>query len=273
VSGGCGRGPCRRAVDRAAVRSNRDYLWELTFRRKIAWDVRIVGSVIADVGKALVRIKHEYLLAKLLANQVKWCDEVRIATNEGHGVNAVRKRIIKHVGRDVDIRPFLFESDDMYSAIGGLLASSACAADRRHPDLVFVVITFDDFESLDFGERTQIDSLAFNSFGVVRICSDTCGVELDNSNHMVASYQCPRERQRIKPFRATVIAEKPVVKIPRVDIDIRFHICKMLRPRPFRIGASPRIGRASRSDVNLLRGSGQLYQIVLSETRGQIVNS
>ena len=50
------------------MRSNGDYLWKLTFRRKVAWNVRIVGSVIADVGKALVRVKHEYLLAKLLAN-------------------------------------------------------------------------------------------------------------------------------------------------------------------------------------------------------------
>ena len=58
-----------------------------------------------------------------------------------------------------------------------------------------------------------------------------------------------------KPFCAMIVAEKPIVKVSPINVDVCFHLFKMLRPRPFRIGASPRIGRASRSDVNLLRGS------------------
>ena len=120
--------PCLRAVDCASVRSNGNDIWQLAFRRKVAGDVRIIRSMIADVGKTLMWIKHENLFAKLTPNQVKRSNEIRIP-------------------------------------------------------------------------------------------------------------------------------EKSVVKVPRINIDIRFHFCKMLRPRPFRIGASPRIGRASRSDINPFTGS------------------
>ncbi len=252
---GCGRGPCRRSVYRSTVRTDGDDVGKLALRRKVAGDVGIVGSVVAYVRKSLVRIEHKYLLAELSSNQVKRCYEVGIAADESNGINVVSKRIIEHVGRDIDIRPFLFQFDDVHSAVGGLIAIPAFTTDRRHPNLVSVVISFDDFKALDFRECTKVDSLAFNSFGVVWICSDTCGVEFDRAKYMVASYQCPRERKRVKPFCAMIVAEKPIVKVSPINVDVCFHLFKMLRPRPFRIGASPRIGRASRSDVNLLRGS------------------
>ena len=247
--------PRRRTVDRASVRPDGYDVGELALRRKVAGDVRVIGSVIADIRKAFVRVKHKYLLAKLSPNQFEGSDEIRIAADERNSINVIRECVVKHVRRDVYVRPLLFKLDDAHFAVGGLLAITACVVDRWHPNLVPIVIPLDDFKTLDFGECAQVDSLAFNGLGVVRISADSGGVELDRSKRMVASYQCPRERQRIKPFRGRVAAKKPIVQISRIDIDVRFHFCKMLRPRPFRIGASPRIGRASRSDMNLLRGS------------------
>ena len=49
--------PCRRAVNRAAMRANGNCVWQLALRRKVAGDVRIVRSVIADVGEPLMGVK------------------------------------------------------------------------------------------------------------------------------------------------------------------------------------------------------------------------
>ena len=237
------------------MRADGDYLRKLALCRKVVGNVCVVRSMIADVGKSFMRIEHKYLFAKLVTNNVKRRNEVRIAAEEGNCINIAHEYVVEHVGGDVNIRPLLFQFDDTHFAVGGFFALPALTADRRHPDFVPVVIALDDFKATDLRKRTEIDSLTLSRFGVVWICSDTCCIEFDRAKHMVASYQRPRERQWIKPFRALVVAEKTVVEIPRVDIDICFHFFKMLRPRPFRIGASPRIGRASRSDVNRLTGS------------------
>ena len=44
-------------MNRAAMRTNWNYVWQLTLRRKVAGDVRIVRSVIADVGEPLMGVK------------------------------------------------------------------------------------------------------------------------------------------------------------------------------------------------------------------------
>ena len=72
----------------------------------------------------------------------------------------------------------------------------------------------------------------------------------------------------VKPFDAIVAAKKPIVKVPRINIDVCSHFHKMLRPRPSRIGASPRIGRASRSDMNRLTGSVGIIPNIISWRNG-----
>ena len=59
-----------------------------------------------------------------------------------------------------------------------------------------------------------------------------------------------------------------VVKIEPINIDVCSHFHKMLRPRPSRIGASPRIGRASRSDMNRLTGSIGIVSNFVAGRRG-----
>ena len=90
--------------------------------------------MIADVGKPFVGIEHDYLLAKLLPNQVKWRYEVRIPTDEGNGINVASEHIVEHIGCDVDIRPFLFQFDNMHSAVGGLAAKDRILVVPAHPD-------------------------------------------------------------------------------------------------------------------------------------------
>jgi len=260
--------PRRRAVDRAAMRSHGNHFRQLALRRKVAGDVRVVGSMIAYVGKSFMRIEHEYLLAKLLSDQVERRNEVRIPADEGNGINVAREHIVEHVGCDIDVRPFLLQLDDMHSAVGRLFAIPALAVDCWHPDLVPVVIPLYYFQPSDFGECAQIYSLSFDSFGVVWICADTCGVEFDDVKYMIVFYQRSCERQRVKPFDAIVAAKKPIVKVPRINIDVCSHFHKMLRPRPSRIGASPRIGRASRSDMNRLTGSVGIIPNIISWRNG-----
>ena len=61
------------------MRSNRDYLWELTFRRKVAWDIPAMCGVEAEVRRALTRIEHDCLVLEFVAHKVEWRDEIRIA--------------------------------------------------------------------------------------------------------------------------------------------------------------------------------------------------
>ena len=79
--------PRRRAVDRAAMRPDWDYVGKLALRWKIAGDVCVVRSMIADVGKSFMRIEHKYLSAKLVTNNVKRRNEIGITTDEGNCIN------------------------------------------------------------------------------------------------------------------------------------------------------------------------------------------
>ena len=135
--------PRRRSVDRAAMRPDGNHFRQLALCREVARDVRIVGSMIADVGKSFVRIEHEYLLAKLFSDQVERRNEVRITADEGNSINVAGEHIVEHVGCDIDVRPFFFQLDDMHSSVGGHFAVSALSVDRWHPDLVPVIISFD----------------------------------------------------------------------------------------------------------------------------------
>ena len=118
--------PRRRAVDRAAMRSYGNHFRQLALRWKVARNVRVIGSMIAYVRKSFVGIEHEYLLAKLLSNQVKWRYEVRIPADEGNGINVVREHIVEHVGCDIDVRPFLLQLDDMHSNLRGQSPRKRC---------------------------------------------------------------------------------------------------------------------------------------------------
>ena len=52
--------PRRRAVDRAAMRPDRDYVWQQALRWKVAGDVFIVGGYGAEFfAGALMRIEHD----------------------------------------------------------------------------------------------------------------------------------------------------------------------------------------------------------------------
>ena len=62
-------------------------------------------------------------------------------------------------------------------------------------------------------------------------------------------------------LRRKVAGNVRIVEISCISIHIRFHFYKMLRLRPIRIGASRRIGRASRVEYNPLMGSVVFYQI------------
>ena len=261
--------PRRRPVDRAAV-GKRHHLRQLAARGQVAGDVRVVGGVIADIGEPLMRIKDKNLLPEFLPNKVKWCDEVRIATKKRKAIRSVTERIKKHVCRNVYVGALFLELDDAHTSVIRLIACSTPFSGSGHPRLIPVIVSFYDLKSFNGCKRTQIDSLTLNCCCVMRICSDPCSVELDVRKNMVFSKQGSDESNGIEPFHILSLFEQPVIQISCINVCDCFHVCKMLRPRPFRIGASPRIGRASRSDVNPSRGSGVVYQIDGWHTRGDL---
>ena len=59
----------------------------------------------------------------------------------------------------------------------------------------------------------------------------------------------------VKPFDAIVAAKKPIVKVPRINIDVCSHFHKMQGASTFRLKPPRRIGRASRVEYNPLTGS------------------
>ncbi len=241
-------------MDSASV-GKRNHIRQLTAGWKVARDVRVVRGVIAYVGGLFAWVKYDSLFPKSTSNQIKRGDEVRIPTYQREGIGSIAERIVKHVGRNVYICTLLLKLDNTYTSVRRLVTGPASCVDGGHPSLVSVVVAFNKLKTVDGREGTQIDSLPLYGRSVMRICSDSCGVELDLRENMVFTKQGTDEDYWVEPFQLRSSFEKPVVQIPGIDVCNCSHAFEMLRPRPFRIGASPRIGRASRSDINPLTGS------------------
>ena len=246
--------PRGRAVDRAPVRE-RHHVRQLAPRRQVAGDMRIVGGVIADVGELFAGIKYDNLLPKSTSDQIKRGYEVGVTTQQHEGVGGIAKRIIEHVGRYVHVGTLFLKFDDAHPSFVRLATGSAFGADRRHPSFISVVIALDDIKTINGCKGTQIDSLSLNGRCVVRVCSNPRSIEFDLRKRVIVAKQSTNESDRIEPFQLGAPFEESVVQIPCVNICDCSHYLEMLRLRPFRIGASPRIGRASRSDINPLTGS------------------
>ncbi len=91
--------PCRRAVDRAAMRPDWDYFRQLAFGRKVAGDVPAISGVESEVCWTLTWIEHDGLPLELMSHKVERRNKVCISRDDG-----------KRIGKDCRRRCRLLSS-------------------------------------------------------------------------------------------------------------------------------------------------------------------
>ena len=90
--------PRGRAVDRAAMRANRDYVGQLAFRRKVSRDVLVVGGYGAKFFTgAFVWIENEDGFPRSLLEIVKRCNEIGVARDKHDAVKVVFHVVYEHL--------------------------------------------------------------------------------------------------------------------------------------------------------------------------------
>ena len=245
------------------MRSNGDYLWKLTFRRKVAWDIPAMCGVEAEVRRALTRIEHDCLVLEFVAHKVEWRDEIRIAGDHDKCVGGVCVDITEKRGGEIDVCSLLFDLYHMDKAVYGRGTFLASGIDGWNPGLVFVVVALDDIQAAMRNKSLKVDVLAFNRCRIVRICLGSGGEVLDGYKFVVCikvgiDEHGVDKRDDIKPFTGRESAQQSVVEIATVNVGYCFHLrsIKKIGPQTLRPKTLFRVGRTLRLDMNPLRGSG-----------------
>ena len=57
----------------------------------------------------------------------------------------------------------------------------------------------------------------------MRVCLDVCGEVLDGVQLMIRPCEPPAESVKVKPLHFGMPFEQSEIKIPSVDVDVRFH--------------------------------------------------
>ena len=97
--------PRRRAVDRAAMRTNGNCVGKLALCRKVAGDVLVVGGHGAEFfAGAFMRIEHDDGLPRSLLEIVKRGNEVGVSRDKYDTVKVIFHVVDEHLGCDVNIR-------------------------------------------------------------------------------------------------------------------------------------------------------------------------
>ena len=248
--------PRRRAVDRAAMRTNGNCVGKLALCRKVAGDVLVVGGHGAEFfAGAFMRIEHDDGLPRSLLEIVTRGNEVGVSRDKYDTVKVIFHVVDEHLGCDVNIRAFLFGFP--HGCDGSLLAGLARFFCKRIAGAESLVVSLDDL---------QLWVICFKGGKIYRLShlrSWLCGVVVDASGEVLDGHDfmfvwtgqkglC--ERDHIQPLvpRET---KQPVVQVESVDINnsLFLHLSKRqgLDSRP----ALHRIAEAQRSVSNPSRGS------------------
>ena len=131
VSGrGSRRSPRHRAVDRAPVRPDGDYLRQLALRRKVSRDVLVIGRHGAEFfAGTFVRIEYDDGLSCAFLEVVKRRNEIGVARDEYDAVKIFFHVVDEHLGSDVHVRAFLFGfphccNGNLLAGLAGFLCKS-----------------------------------------------------------------------------------------------------------------------------------------------------
>ena len=145
--------PRRRAVDRAVVRPDGNYLGQLALSRKVAGNVRVVCRCpLKMVGDGFAGIEYKYGFLELAAESVNRSRLIGIACYQSKAVSVRPHGIDKGGYRKVHVGTFLFEFHNMRHPGKGFFAGLAFAVDMGKPCFLLAVEPFDDFHPTKCGE-------------------------------------------------------------------------------------------------------------------------
>ena len=262
--------PRRRAVDRAAMRPDGYHVGELAFRRKVAWDVRVVCrrplKMVGD-GFAWIEYKHGFL--ELAAESVNRSRLIGIACYQSKAVSVRPHGIDKGGYRKVYVGAFLFKFHDVCHPGKGFFASLAFPVDMGKPCFLLAVEPFDDFHPTKCGECLEVDFLAFFGDYVMRVCADAGREILDGEDFMFLLEHGGGKCAKIEPFAAWRALQQTVVEIVAVYVNkCLFHCFEMQGASTFRSKPLRRIGRASRVEYNPLMGSAHIVSNRVARNKG-----
>ena len=210
----------------------------------------------------MARIEHDCASLEFVAHEVERRNEIRIAGDYDKSIGGVCVGIAEKRGREIYVRPLLFNLYHMDKAVCGCGTSLASGINGWNPRLVLVVVALDDINAAMRDEGLKVDVLAFNRSGVVRICLGAGREVLDGCEFVVFVKMGMGEhgfdkRSDVKPFAGGESAQQSVVEIAAVDVGYRFHSfpIKKIGPQTLRPKTLFRVGRTLRLDMNLLTGS------------------
>ena len=250
--------PRLRAVDRATVRPDGNHFGQLALRWKVAGNVPAMCGMEAEVCRALSRIEHDCASLEFVAHEVERRNEIRIAGDYDKGIGGVCVGVAEKRGREIYIRPLLFDLYHMDKAVCRCRTFLTSGINGWNPRLVLVVVALDDINAAMRDEGLKVDVLTFNRSGIVRICLGSGGEVLDGYKFVICVKMGMGEhgfdkRSDVKPFAGGESAQQSVVEIAAVDVGYRFHSfpIKKIGPQTLRPKTLFRVGRTLRLDMNL----------------------
>ena len=275
--------PRRRAVDRAAMRSYGNHFRQLALRRKVAGDIGIVGlwkcgiMRLWDYGIGSRRFQFQNSVTVHFHN----CTISQSISPAACGYDACCKYTRQFFGF---VNEWTKLADLNIFGLPDYLEPNACLRKLFHGNLELVNEILARFGFCCFciircnagGSTEQLICKTAAADSLLRQRSaylhTACSKFYNSILKFVfchASAFLQSHNSTISYFHNFTISQFiTVVKVPRINIDVCSHFHKMLRPRPSRIGASPRIGRASRSDMNRLTGSVGIIPNIISWRNG-----
>ena len=215
-----GGGPRRRAVDRAAMCPDWDYVGKLAFRRQVAGNVLVVGGYGAQFfAGTLMWVEDDDGFPGLLLKIVERCDEIGVAGYKYDAVEVVFDVIDKHLGRNVYIGAFLFGfphgcGGDLRAGFAGFLCKRISCAEA-------LVVALDDCQFRSAcGKCGEVDRLPHLRGGLCRIVVYTGGEILDGQ-YLVLFWSRQKGVCKCDHIKPLVLreAKHSVVQVESVDIN------------------------------------------------------
>ena len=250
--------PRRRAVDRAAMRTNGNCVGKLALCRKVAGDVCIVcRRPLKMFGDSFSWVEYKHGFPKFAAECENSSCLIGVSGYQREAVSVGMHGVDKGCDRKIYVGSFFFKFHDTSHTGMGFFTNFAFPIDMGKPCLLLAVKPFDDLHPAKCGECLDIYLLTFFGGYVLWICADARREILNGEDIVFLLEHGGSKRAKVEPFTSWRVLQQAVVKIVSVYVNkCLFHVCqKMQGASTFRLKPPRRIGRASRVEYNPLTSS------------------
>ena len=250
--------PRRRAVDRAAVRPDWDYVGKLALRRKIAGDVCVVcRHSLKMFGDGFSWVEYKHGFPKFAAECENRSCLIGVSGYQRKAVGVGVHGVDKGCDCKIYVGSFFFKFHDMSHPGMGFFTNFAFPIDMGKPGLLLAVKPFDDLHPAKCGECLDIYLLTLLGGYVLWVCADARREILNGEDVVFLLEHGGGKCAKVEPFTARRVFQQAVVKIVSVYVNkCLFHVCQRMQgASTFRLKPPRRIGRASRVEYNPLTGS------------------